>query len=358
MLAFAPAWWWWGKSLYRACYRVGKGYALLLAVLLVPLYSPAGLLRTQTITLEQGWNAVYLEVDPVDLDPAVVFTNSPVDQVAVYVAASSPAQFMTDPSADMPAEAGWGVWYEPNRPDAFLRTLFALHGQQAYLIHATSNATIRVTGSVALPDIKWKSDAYNLVGFSVVSPGAPTFAQFFAGSPAHAHDRIYRLADGAWRRVTAPDAECMRSGEAFWIYCDGASNYQGPLQVETSRKAGLVLREDMDGSVILRNRCDHPVAATVEHVPAGSNAVPLSVVVTVVGDPAEPIRSTAVPQPDGAWTLDLPPLEGGGVVQVPLAAQLENMAKPVLGSLLRVTTDLGTEAWLPVIAARTDLEGE
>lgn len=312
-------------------------------------------LRTQTMRLEPGWNAVYLEVYPSEAEPGRVFAGLPVDVVASFYERPVAAQFMTDPGADLFRKAGWGVWYAEDRPDAFLKSLHAIHGQQAYLVHATRGFVWQVTGAVVVSEVAWTPHAYNLVGFAVDAQSPPTFAQFFDGSPAHRHDRIFRLLDGVWRRVTAPGAERMRSGEAFWIYCQGASNYRGPLAVETRTRQGVLVGQGAV-PVTLRNRTSFPVVPVFEHVPSGGPAVPLSLVVRALGEGQGEMRSVAVPRPEGAWSFELPALEAGQSLQVPLEARTESLTRPTQASVLRVRSDLGTEVWLPVFAIRPDLE--
>src|SRR5262245_27594090 len=93
--------------------------------------------RTQTVSLAAGWNAVFLEVEPMDTAPGKVFAGLPVDVAAAYFPPEAPTQFVTNPGAELFKGLGWGVWYAENRPDAFLKTLNAVYGQQAYLIHTT-----------------------------------------------------------------------------------------------------------------------------------------------------------------------------------------------------------------------------
>jgi hypothetical protein len=314
----------------------------------------ASTLRTQTIQLQKGWNAVFLEVYPDDSAPSVIFADTPVDIAAATFTRNVSAQFMIDPGTDLFRQAGWGVWYGEHRPDAFLRTLHAIYGQQAYLIHSRADFTWQITGSVVPPEVEWQPNAYNLVGFSVAAPNGPTFGQFFAGSKAHRHNRIYRLANGTWRRVTDPSAETMRSGEAFWIYCDGPSRYLGPLGVETATRRGLLLGLGAE-AVTLRNQTDHPIAARIEHVVSGTNGVPLSIVIQAVGDPALPVRLVATPLPNGGWSQALPPLEAGRAVRVPFEARQEHLQAVLQASLLKVSSDLGTEVWIPVVSLREDL---
>lgn len=310
----------------------------------------------QTIQIEKGWNAVFLEVSPPDSNPQAVFANLPVDIVVGYFPPATQAQFMTDPGTKLFRQPGWGVWYARNRPDAFLTSLGAIYGQQAYLVHARSAFTWKLTGAALPPGVRWQADAYNLVGFSVAAPGAPTFAQFFAGSPGHDHNRIYRLANGTWRRVNDPAAEIMRSGEAFWIFCAGGSQYQGPLSVETRTRAGLLLSGAGAETITLRNQTDHPVTPRLEHVISGSNAVPFSILIQSVGDTVAQVHAIAVAKPDGSWNQSLPALEAGGAVRVPLESRVEALNAPLHSSLLKITTDMGTEVWIPVASMRNDLQ--
>jgi hypothetical protein len=311
--------------------------------------------RTQTIQLRAGWNAVFLEVFPDAPDPGSVFADTPVDLVASYYGAVSSAQFVSDPTADLFTQTGWVVWYSESRPDAFLTTLHAIQGQQAYLVNSKTDFTWKVTGTVMPPEVQWKPSSFNLVGFSVDEQAPPTFAQFFSGSKAHQHNRIYRLDNGTWRQVTDPSAESMRSGEAFWIYCDGGSKYQGPLQVNCPTRQGLVLRSGAR-ALTLRNETDYPITATLEHVAAGSNAVPLAVVVTAVGDETAPVRSIPVAKPDGNWTQPLPVLEPGRALRVPLQVRRQDQRAFTQSSLLKITTDIGAQVWVPVFSIREDLE--
>lgn len=314
----------------------------------------AGPFRTQTIQLKAGWNAVFLEVDPLDSAPAQVFSGLPVDKVATLFDSPSSSQFVTDPGVDLFKGRGWGVWYAPGLPEAFLKSLDAINGNRAYLVHAKSACQWRAKGQVRVSAPGWQPDAYNFIGFPVRSLAGPTFQQFFAGSEAHADQAIYRLVDGRWKKVLQPSSEAMRSGEAFWIFCDGGSDYQGPLSVETESGSGLVL--GASGSrLVLRNVSPHPLAPTIAHLSGGGPAVPLSILVRSYGDPAAAVRSVPAEMPAGAWEQSLPPLEIDGSVAVPFECRGGAMSKARQTSLLKITTDLGTEIWLPVVGLRSDL---
>ena len=307
--------------------------------------------RVQEIALSTGWNAVFLAVEPVDAAPEKVFAGLPVDTVATLFENPVSNQFVTDPGVDLLKSQGWGVWYAPGRPEAFLKSLDGILGNRAYLIHAKSACTWKAAGDAVMASVKWRPDAYNFVGFGVRSQGGPTFAEFFAGSKAHVGQTIYRLAEGRWKKVLQPSAETMRTGEAFWIYSKGASNFQGPLGIETVSSSGLLLGRGAD-RMIFRNTCPHPLSSTIEQVAGGGSALPLSFLIKTYGNTVKPVDATPVRMPASAWEQALPPLEAGAAVAVPMECRGAEMLEPKQGSLLKVTTDLGTEAWVPVYGFR------
>ena len=310
-------------------------------------------LRTQTVSLAKGWNAVWLEVEPEGESPASLFAGKPVDIVAAYTLPASEAQFAKSTAVNVQTLAGWTVWYAPHRADAPLSRLGRLTGNKGYLIHALEPVALEIRGVVRLADVRWTPDCYNLVGFSVQTPGGPTFKQFFQGSPAHDHNKIYRLVAGTWRQVLTPDAETLRAGEAFWIYCGGASDYPGPLHVASSAKVGVHLTETGTCNLSFLNRTPHPLAFTLEQVTDGNSDVPMSALVTVYKDNSVGKADTApVDFPAGAWTQDFPEYEAGAGVTLPLALRPQGLAKGTYTSLLKVTTDLGSVMYVPVTALK------
>lgn len=337
----------------------GGAPLLVLLVLLAHAVAPppahGQALRSQTVRLAAGWNAVYLEVDPLVADPAELLGRVGVDTIAAYDPPYGTAQFVSTPEAGMLQSFGWAVWYAPQRPDAFLSRLRRLNGATAYLIHAPTNVLLQVAGRVPPFRRQWLPDAFNFVGFSVQDPGGPTFRQFFAASPSHNHNRIYRLANGTWRQVLDPSAETVRSGEAFWIYCEGRSEYAGPLEVVPPSFSGLTLTPLGGGELIFRNRTDHPVSFEVQHLPAGNAAIPFAAAVRTVDEQAGGFRTVTVRLGAGAWVQSFPPLEAGQGLRLPLDLIPDQAPPGVSHSLLRVRSDLGTDTYVSVTAGRDDL---
>jgi hypothetical protein len=333
------------------CHRANLRRALVCAWIgtsaLIPVR--ADVLRTQTIELRQGWNAVFLEVEPPNTNPDAVFAGTPVDVVARYFPMSSPVQFISDP-ADAPwNKPGWGVWYSTNRPDAFLTSLHALHGNKACLVHATANHLWRVTGKVAFTRIRWQADSFNLLGFPVDEQAPPTFDRFFAGAGGLIGQRIYRLDNkGRWLPVTTPTTTTVRTGEAYWVYCQGRTDYQGPLDV---KGPGLgMLDFGATGSTLqvdLLNTLSSPASVTVERV-SDTGDLPLA---RVVRD----LSTLQTSYPELAPVTALSSLEAGTPDFLRLQVRREAMTAAEQVCLLKLTSSQGVRFWIPVRAARTDL---
>jgi len=307
--------------------------------------------RVQTVALEKGWNAVWLEVQPVAPSLGEIFADAPVDIVAGFAKPVSEAQFVKNTTVNLQSLSGWNVWYAPHRADAPLSRLQQMTADMGYLVHALEPVTLTVRGTVSGAAPKWTPNRFNLVGVTVAAQGGPTFRQFFQGSGAHNHNKIYRLVNGIWRQVLASDAEAPRPGEAFWIYCDGGSAFQGPVAVTPNTPSGLALVGTMTGDVTFLNASPHPLTITLALVTdEGNAALPLAAVVRTVLPDETAMADMPIDFPDGAWTQDFPAFESGAGVTLPFALRIKEMAKGSYTGLLKVTTDLGTERWVPVRA--------
>jgi hypothetical protein len=58
--------------------------------------------------------------------------------------------------------------------------------------------------------------------------------------------------------------------------------------------------------------------------------------------------------PDGAWTQTFPAFEPGAGLTLPMVLRMRDVQPGSYSGLLKVTTDLGTETWLPVRATREE----
>lgn len=335
--------------------RIQKALQVMVIILAGSVFHASaqdGLLRTQVIEFKPGWNAVYLEVDPASSSPGTLFAGLPVEVVATYSEASLGSQYVENPGVNMLQSYGWAVWYAPDRSDAFLSNLYGILGAKSYLVLARTNATLTVTGTPAYVTTAWQPNAYTLVGFGLVPSSEPTFAQFFRGSPAHQHNRIYRMVDGVWRQVVDPAATTMRAGEAYWIYTDGRSDYSGPLEVSTGTRFGVLVDAVSGSQVVFRNRTDHPLSFAVEHLALPSQPIPLSTPVAAVDQTTGDTGTMYVNYDAGPFTQAFPALAGGDAIRWPLELRARDAGEGTMYSLLKITSDMGTVAYVPVTANR------
>jgi len=193
---------------------------------------------TQAVTLNAGWNAVWLEVEPVGADgyqkaPELVFDNPAIEMIATPKPLSSTAEFFGDAPGSIGTfnEDGWQQWNQTDAPGTSNLTL--VYGNRPYLIKVATGTppfSIPITGKVRFSRPKWTPDRYNLIGFGL--EGTRSFTSFFGpAGDKHAVSKIFRLkTNGDWQLVNGSDT--MVSNEAYWIFSNGPSNYMGPVAVD------------------------------------------------------------------------------------------------------------------------------
>lgn len=298
---------------------------------------------TQTFELREGWNAIFLEVVPDDAAMETHFEGTPVEMVAAYFPGHAAFEFIKDPDDTPWQRDRWNVWYAPDREDAFLTDLRALVTNQAYLIKASADVTVSISGRVFIANKRWQANAFNLVGFSVDDAFPPTFADFFGGSSAHRDLRVYRLVDGLWRRVTNPAVATLKSGEAYWIYADGGSRFNGPVRVDIPFGFRLDFeRRITNFRIVFTNESQIPQTLTIE---TESGEFPLLSGAYSV----EELQRTYVPfeTPYDVGTLE--PAEQAFLI---LSVDRSELPDGRSGALLQIKSDSGFIYRLPVLAGR------
>lgn len=245
---------------------------------------------TQTLPLHAGWNAVYLEIQPEPRECDAVFASLSIERAWGWNRRFSPVQYIKDPTELLPSQPDWLMWVPVQHPLSKDINLFALEGGKCYLLKLPDNASptnMVIQGRPLVRKIEWLSDSFNLVGFSLDTEAPPTFGQFFGASRAHSKGPVFRLdSNGTWVDAGSLDTARMRSGEAFWVRCEGSSTYQGPLSVEVTMGRGLDYgRALVEQSLVVRNSS------------AVSNAVTLSRLASAPppSDPGYPALAGEVP---------------------------------------------------------------
>jgi hypothetical protein len=195
---------------------------------------------TQELSLQPGWNAVHLAVQPHAAGCAAAFANLPVQGVWMWNQRPSRMLFTTDASQLLPRNPDWLFWLPASHPQNDLRTLHSIRGGQSYLIRLAPDAaptTWRIQGTPIVFRRSWLPQAMNLTGLPVPQGGA-TFDDFFRSSTAIPLNRtdggeIYQVGiSGQGVRVWEPSRTRIQAGAAYWIRCKEATQYAGPLRVE------------------------------------------------------------------------------------------------------------------------------
>jgi hypothetical protein len=258
--------------------RTYKGAAILAAFAwLFVLPNARSQVVTQSFTLQPGWNSVYLEVQPSNNAANTVFGSLPVSSVWARGERVSSVDYIQNASETAFNEAGWLGWFHPSRPESFLNNLFSVHANRPYLIKSTNGTPIAwsLVGRPSLRQMDWVPDAYNLRGLPVDPAGPPTFLNFFRYSKAHYNstngqlEKIYRL-DGSGQWTLMGPNDLTKSGEAYWIYTRGASDYVAPLMATLELGDGLDFGSSLtELQVRLKNATPGPMNAMMQALGLG-----------------------------------------------------------------------------------------
>ena len=207
---------------------------------------------TQPNVIRPGWTAVFLNVDAsgygesidqlVGNDPA-----NPIDQIWMWRAAVSPAQYISTPENSLSEGSYWIKWIRG--ASATPNQLQSLVGNSAYLIHSTAaaNYTWRLQGKPVPPSYLWDITGLNLIGFSTPSLSPPNFQDFLAPAGALASFvELYQYTQGPLVQDVNPAMVFSQyitpvtRGQAFWIRATNMNNtYFGPFTVNLPNPSGI-----------------------------------------------------------------------------------------------------------------------
>ncbi len=304
---------------------------------------------TQTITLQPGWNAVYLEVQPSDHTANAVFGGLPVASVWTRAERLSSVDYIQTASEQTYNTASWLRWFHPSRPEAFLNNLFAVFANRAYLVKCTNATPVvwNVTGRPALSQPAWVSDSYTLRGIPVDATNPPSFLNFFRSSTAHYNaglgqiQKIYRLnTSGQWTQVGQNDL--THSGEAYWIYTQGASDYVAPLMATVDLGDGLDFGVELgELNLKLGNKSTANRSAQVTEINASGPSAISYYQFNATAGAQWPALSGALIQS----------LDAGAGWKARFAIRRQAFGSNDYASVLEIKDGAGTRLWIPVQAA-------
>ncbi len=380
----------WTRRISRTSRRIA---ALVLVVGLVVPATTHAELGIQTVTLDDGWNAVWLEIEPVDANgdpkaPQDVFNNAAISVIATPKQLAGLAEFFGDAPVDADDinqgptsqfnEGGWEIWLrtDPSGDSNLVMTF----GSRPYLIHVdpgTGQFGLPLTGKARFFRPTWTPDRYNLVGFH--TNGTITFQDFFAPSGgAHPVGKIYELdaATGAWSIVTAGDP--ILPDTAYWIFSDGPSDYMGPVAVDfdlagTGRLSfggpGDAVTVDVDPDTLVVDLED----IVLTNLDATNTAVPeLDLIKAEPGMGSLKLHVVRPTADNLAWDRrnEVDPVEMVTVMPSDIEESIAPQTSGVLTlgaerawsstpaartNLYRLRTGGGNEVWLPIHAVNSDV---
>ncbi|VGO20813.1 hypothetical protein [Pontiella sulfatireligans] len=230
-------------------------------------------LVTQDITLDKGWNAVYLYVQPTNSSCDAVCTGWPVDFVSLYNQERAAVQYVSDPDETVDTAEDFFTW-RPGHPSGG-NSLSSLIGGHSYLIYATTSFSTSLSGNAVVPRIQWlpkgESERVNLVGFCV-QPADAFFGDYLSGA-GFENLSIYTVGGtnssatltqlGGFTGSTS--SEEITRGQAYFISCDKVSSYCGPLRVSPAGSGGLFFAStDSYATASLKNESGDELDVTVE----------------------------------------------------------------------------------------------
>jgi hypothetical protein len=325
--------------------RIAALLALGIVLATLTLPAPAAFTMSQTFNLRAGWNAMWLEVEPVNQDINEVFRGLPVESVWTFASVVSAVDFIRDVAEPVWNRDRWLVHVPTNTIASLNNNLFKMPRNRAYLVKLSAPATLTVSGEPKLRFPAWAPDAYNFRGFPIDPDALPTFASFFRFSPAHYNiaqqrlQKVYQLnASGQWVLVNQFDQ--MKHGEAYWVYTAGVSDFIAPLGVSVDFGNGLEFTSaTTDSTLHLQNAGTSVRTATVTDLGPGT---PLS-----YHQDTTPPSWSALPRP---FTRTL---GANGSYDLLLGANFSSAGVALYETILRVTDGQGTRVHIPVDIHRT-----
>jgi hypothetical protein len=310
----------------------------------------------QSITLNPGWNAVFLEIQPGNSSCDAVFAGIPVESVWSWNRKFTSIQFIKDPDTLTSRQSEWFTWYPTNHPQAFLKTLYGMQGGKAFLIKLTDDASpaaLTVRGRPVIPTYRWYPNSFNLAGFFVDPDNQPTFKKYFSSSHAFNNQAVYSLnQDGHWVQISDLSTAQIEPGKAYWIKCNGHSDFAGPLSLVNVFGEGLSFDSYLlNKEIRIKNNSGSSKTVKIRSVPitvGSAESRPLTVPLAYWNaDPAKR-RFMWDPLPEELSST----LDTSRELKLSLVVRRPNMTDPdgTYRSIIEITDGEGSRLRIPVSA--------
>lgn len=221
---------------------------VLCMLVLLPMKGWATALTTQTISLQPGWNSIFVALEPDDGNSSTtqddsisrVFNLPEITMVWSLPDAPTTIQYIVQPAEIDVGIPDWRVYIPAGQPSSALTNLHGVSAGRVYLVKLSGTAarTLMVQGRPVFKHLEWKPESFNLVGFYAHPTPAQqvTFADFLS-IPTGSNPAIYQLSNGIWQLITKN--ALVEPGKGYWIYNDGTLKLSGPLDVGPAWQNGL-----------------------------------------------------------------------------------------------------------------------
>ena len=199
---------------------------------------------SQDIELTEGWNSVYLKVQPEPRQCQYQFKDLPIEGVWCWNPKESPMQYIdqiTDPNEVLFNHEDWLVYFPLDKPEHVISNLFTLQGGKCYMIKVSADTAWEYKGKPVLPENEWISGRLNLAGFHIDDSNPLDMAEFW-GSAQYHNQSVFSLVNGQWEGIDIFGEDKYVKMIPDHVYVTSfsySSDFVGPISIVTEQSQGL-----------------------------------------------------------------------------------------------------------------------
>jgi hypothetical protein len=206
---------------------------------------------SETITITNGWNAIYLESTPVNSAPEEFFADMPeVARVGCYESSvyGATEQINSDGSTIAQKPVSFYVWV---RGDESRSTLQRIMGGRCYLIYATGSASKTFYGVPACPRVSWQvaEDGFaTIAGVSIPAGETVPSDVYFREGPM-SPEAIKSPFEPGGQDAAAPEfaklmsfrgTPALKGGKVYAFEGSAVADWPGVVKVLTTTFSGTI----------------------------------------------------------------------------------------------------------------------
>lgn len=330
--------------------------------------------KSESFTLERGWNAIYTHVDASHTTIENLTQDSGViEEVWKWNPKLSTLQYVQSPDQPLNNSSRWLSWTSADKSGSPLQKLV---GNAAYLVKASQPLNWNIKGKPLPPRYQWTSSGLNFIGFSTSSSSPPIFSNFLnpvngfgTGSQIFSYNGA--VTDPTPSELFTLNTSTVKRGQAYWIRAKGYNRYYGPFELSLQDYSGVHFGDSLSSyKITLKNTTSDNLVVNMQFV--DSEAAPIKQgIPSVKARPPVIMRGdlrsdtltfdyTSIGTSVNSWTLK-PMGEAGSTVEIILGvnwAQLAGSSGDFFAGLLYFFDNSNhLQTILPVSAYKPDTTG-